>query len=200
MTAAGQTRPMPATEGGDAAAALDVVRVHEAHADFVYITLQRLGVPDADLEDLLQEVFLVVHRKLPSFDGACAVRTWLFGICRKVAAGRRNRASTRREEPTAQVGAQTVAEDASPEDAVMAGQDRARLAEVLDAMDPERRAMFVMFELDEMGCEEIAAVAGVPLGTVYSRLFAARRDFQQAAARVAARDAWHATARRRGAS
>ena len=62
---------MLATAGAEEAALrLDAVKVHEQHADFVYLTLQRLGVRDADVEDLLQEVFLVVHRRLHTFDGS----------------------------------------------------------------------------------------------------------------------------------
>ena len=67
-------------------------------------------------------------------------------------------------------------------------------------MDIERRALFVMFELDEMSCEEIAEVLGVPVGTVHSRLHAARKEFQAALTRFSAREASQAATRRSGRS
>jgi RNA polymerase sigma-70 factor (ECF subfamily) len=190
---------MLATAGAeDVAPRLDVVRVHEQHADFVYLSLQRLGVGDADVEDLLQEVFLVVHRRLHTFDGSSALRTWLFGICTRVAAGSRNKAYHRREESRGDLPTDTRASGATPEEAAAAGQDRARLAAILDTMDPEKRALFVMFELDEMSCEEIAELFGIPVGTVYSRLHAARKAFQGAVARFEARESSRGVARCRG--
>ena len=126
------------------------------------------------------------------------MRTWLFGICMRVAAGGRNRAYRRHEETSGDLPADAHAGGASPEEAAVAGQDRARLAAILDTMDPEKRALFVMFELDEMSCEEIAELFGIPVGTVYSRLHAARKAFQGAVARFEAREASRGAARRRG--
>lgn len=71
---------------------LDVASIHESHADFVWCSLQRLGVRPADLEDALQEVFVVVHRKLSSFDGSSRLSTWLFGISMRVASAYRRKA------------------------------------------------------------------------------------------------------------
>ena len=82
--------------GADRARSL--VAIHAEHGDFVWRSLQRLGVRDADLDDMLQEVFIVVHRKLDSFDHSSRIRTWLFGICLRVAAGYRRSARFRREE------------------------------------------------------------------------------------------------------
>jgi RNA polymerase sigma-70 factor (ECF subfamily) len=79
---------------------LDPLRVHANHADFVWRTLQRMGLEGADAEDALQEVFLVVHRRLHTFDGSSQMSTWLFGICQKVAAAQRRRAHRWREQPS----------------------------------------------------------------------------------------------------
>lgn len=161
--------------------------LHDAHADFVWLSLQRLGVREADLEDMLQEVFVVVHRNLASYDGSSKVTTWLFGIAIKVAAAYRRKAHRRREELVDAVP--ETNEATSPEDMALARQQRRELESVLDELDVEKRAVFVMFEIDEMTCEEIAEVAGVPVGTVYSRLHAARKDFERAAQRRRARAA-----------
>ncbi len=175
----------PATPGAPA----DLRGIHDAHGDFVWRSLQRMGVRDADLADVYQEVFLVIHQRLHTFDGSARLTTWLFGVCLRVASQYRRRAWVRRERPT---DAPDVREDTAPapDEALDARRRADRLRALLDALDPERRAVFVMYEVDGMTCEEIAAVVGAPLGTVYTRLRAARKDFELAAARLRARDAW----------
>lgn len=174
----------------------DLLSIHDEHADFVWRTLQRMGVRDADVEDQMQEVFVVVHRRLGSFDGSSRMTTWLFAICMRVAAAYRRRAHRRHEEVVADVPEPGEPGNVGPEDLAMARQARARLDAVLDLMDLEKRAVFVMFELDEMPCEAIAEVLGVPLGTVHSRLHAARKDFEGALKRFTAREATRAVSRR----
>src|SRR5688572_13254375 len=80
-------------------APLDVRAIYEANADFVWLTLQRFGVQERDLEDMLQEVFVVVHRRLDSFDPRVRMTTWLYGICLRVASGYRRKRRARPEEP-----------------------------------------------------------------------------------------------------
>jgi RNA polymerase sigma-70 factor (ECF subfamily) len=176
------------TEVREEADSLDLSTIHAEHADFVWLTLQRLGVRDADVEDSLQEVFVVVHRRLHTFDASSRMTTWLFGICLRVAAAYRRRAHFRLERATGEVPEQATPEERSPESAVAAGEARERLRAVLDGMELEERALFVMFEIDEVPCEQIAEMLGVPVGTVYSRLHAARKAFQSALRRFEARE------------
>lgn len=169
-------------------APLDVAAIHEAHADFVWASLQRMGVRDADLDDLMQEVFLVVHRKLPTFDGSSRVTTWLFGIALRVAAAHRRRAYNRRERTSAEPPDRGATDPRDgPEGAAEAAEARAELGEILDGMDLEKRVVFVMFEIEELDCEAIAQALEIPIGTVHSRLHSARKDFQSALGRRAAR-------------
>ena len=170
-------------------AGLDVAAVYEAHAGFVWKSLQRLGVRDPDLDDVLQEVFVVVHQRIATFDGSSRMTTWLFGIALRVAAGYRRRGFRRRETCVAEPPDDLTRASSSPEEALVAAQNRSRLADLLDELDLEKRAVFVMFEIDELPCDEIAQTIGVPVGTIYSRLHAARKDFQKALARMHARDA-----------
>ena len=164
---------------------LDVIAVHDAHADFVWCSLQRLGVRPADLDDVSQEVFIVVHKRLHTFDGSSKLTTWLYGVCVKVAAAHRRRAWFRRETPTADLpDAGEVPPSDRPDALYAAHQARATLARVLDAMDIEKRAVFVMFEIDELPSEAIAGILGVPVGTVWSRLSAARKQFQAKLSRL----------------
>ncbi|WP_272427787.1 RNA polymerase sigma factor [Polyangium jinanense] len=180
--------PRTATAPSSATNELDVLAVHEAQADFVWRSLQRLGIRPADLEDVFQEVFVVVHKRLHTFDGSSALTTWLFGVCLRVAAAHRRRAWFRREVPTDNVAATFEAPTGeSPDAALEARRARAALDRVLDEMDLDKRAVFVMFELDELPSEEIAAILGVPVGTVWSRLSAARKQFQKIVARHKAR-------------
>lgn len=168
---------------------LDVESIHESHADFVWCSLQRLGVRPADLEDALQEVFVVVYRRLASFDASSRLSTWLFGISMRVASAYRRKAYRRRERTVVDMEATAGASAVdSPEEALVEQEARARLASVLDELEPARRAIFVMFEIESIGCPEIAEQLGLPLGTVYSRLGAARVDFSKAALRLRRRE------------
>lgn len=171
------------------ATSANLAAVYRAHGDFLWLTLQRLGVRDDDRDDALQDVLVVVLHRLHTFDARGPMAAWLFGVCVRVAAARRRRAYVRREQLW-----ETVPDDPSaehppdPEEALVAAQSRARLRAVLDEMDLEKRAVFVMYELDEVPASEIAAVLGIPFNTVHSRLRAARGQFERIAARHRARD------------
>ncbi len=78
-------------------ASLDVTSIHAAHAGFVWLLLQRFGVRERDLEDALQEVFVVVHQRLHTYDPRCRVTSWLYGIAQRVAIAWRRKAHVRRE-------------------------------------------------------------------------------------------------------
>ena len=167
-------------------ASRDFDKVHEEHADFVWRSLQRLGVRPSDLEDALQEVFIVVHRRLHTFDGSARLSTWLFGICLRVAAAERRRAYVRREQPTPELEEQPDSRPGvDPERAALRREAERRLALALDRLGLERRAGFVMFEIEGMSAGAIAEMLGVPVGTVYSRLATARAEFSRAVARLA---------------
>jgi RNA polymerase sigma-70 factor (ECF subfamily) len=159
-----------------------VRHAHDAHADFVFKTLQRCGIRDADLEDLTQEVFLVVSRKHSTYDRTVKLTTWLYGIAIRVASEHRRRAWVRREQPSDTIP--DVASDDSPENALDHADNARCLAAILDSLDVEARAVFVMFEIEEMSAPEIAELSGVPLGTVHSRLHYARKRFEAAATRA----------------
>jgi RNA polymerase sigma-70 factor (ECF subfamily) len=137
--------------------------------------LGRAGVRDADLEDALQEVFIVASQKRDTLDDAVRPTTWLHGIAVRVAANQRRKVQRKREDLSDDVG-EAIADDAraSPEELVARGEARERLAALLDGLPPEQRIVFEMFELEEMTCPAIAESLGIPLGTTYTRLRAAR--------------------------
>jgi RNA polymerase sigma-70 factor, ECF subfamily len=144
---------------------------------FVWRVLGRLGVARADIADVCQEVFLIVHRRLDDYDGR-PVRAWCYGICVRVAADYRKRAHRRHE----RLG------EAPPEQRIVAEQERAlelvraraRLEQVLAQLDQSKREVFVLYELEELSMSEIAQIVGCPLQTAYSRLHAARQAVRAA--------------------
>jgi RNA polymerase sigma-70 factor (ECF subfamily) len=154
LPAAIDTAPRPALTAASVRP-LDAAAVHAEHGSTVWSALQRLGVRDADLDDVYQEVFVVVHQRLHTYDpDVGSVAAWLFGICVRVAGAHRRRAHLRRERvtdtPDAAHATPSVAPDATPESQAEARQSRAQLRAILDEMDLERRAVFVMYEIDEL--------------------------------------------------
>lgn len=156
--------------------------VYRSHAATVLRALKRLGVRDADLEDVAQEVFLVIHRKLAEFEGRSSLKTWVFGICVRTASAYRNRAHVSRED-----GLEKAAERSnSGEHAVRTialKQARAQLDQILDTVDEDKRTVFVLFELEQLSMPEIAELVSVPQQTAWARLYAARRHIEAAVSR-----------------
>ena len=163
---------------------LDVTQLHDEYADFVWRSLQRLGVATSSLEDALQDVFFVVHRRLDSYDGSSKISTWLFGICLRVASTHRKRAYLKHEQGS--LDQCDPADDgllSNPEQNTLRHEAERRLEQGLEAMALERRAVFVMFEIEGMPASAIAEILGIPTGTVHSRLHKARAEFTAAIAR-----------------
>jgi RNA polymerase sigma-70 factor, ECF subfamily len=176
----------PAQGEAKAEARLTVTQIHERHGEFVWRTLHRMGVRAPHVEDVYQEVFLVVHRRLGGFNGQCAITTWLYEICFRVAAGYRRKAHFRREElvPDWSEMETLSAPTPSPERQLVVARQAKQLEQLLDTMPLEYRVVFVMFEIEGMSSEDIAESLGAPLGTVYSRLYRARKRFAKALARL----------------
>ena len=151
---------------------LEATSVIREYADFVWRVLRHLGVVEAQLEDLSQEVFLIVLRQLPLFEGRSSVRTWIFGICRNVARRARDQGRLLRELASAQLPERAL--PATQEHELLLKQAHAELVAALDALDPEQRAVFILYELEDVTMDEIAALQDAPLTTCYSRLASAR--------------------------
>lgn len=181
-----------------AAAAGDVVprdfdELYARYFDFVWRNVRRLGVPEAEVDDAAQEVFLVVHRRLGDFVPRASIKAWIFGILARVA--RDHRRVLARKSPSARAADPPVDPDETPGrshiDELFAQSEAVELLhQLLDGLDDDKRAVFVLAELEQMSAPEIADALGAKLNTVYGRLRAARREFDEAAARLRARDAW----------
>jgi RNA polymerase sigma-70 factor, ECF subfamily len=157
----------------------------QEHGAYVWHALRRLGVTPRELEDLTHDVFLQVFRHLHDYDPARPIKPWLFGFAFRVASQHRRRARVRSEQPSAELELVDGAPNAVEH---LLTQERLDLArEALESLELERRAVFILHELDGCPIPVVAETLGIPLGTAYSRLRLARDDFSRAAQRLRAR-------------
>lgn len=179
----GSDAPNPADgQGEEASRKLRLVPtfddIFREQLGFIWRCLAGFGVRDADLQDQTQEVLVIVHRRLSDFDGV-SLRGWLYGICQRVAAGYRRKASVRRERLASSPHLRAGSEDLG-RDETDARRLELELVKILDQLDDEKRTVFILYEVEELTLQEIAAAVGCPLQTVYSRLRAARKHVLQA--------------------
>jgi RNA polymerase sigma-70 factor (ECF subfamily) len=154
----------------------------------IWRTLRRLGVEGAQLDDAVQDVVVVVHRRLAEFDGR-SLRGWLYAIAVRVASDYRRGTAQRRTVPLPE----TLVDPApDPVRARELGESVRLLHELLAELDEPKRTVFVLGELEELSAPEIADALGENLNTVYARLRAARARFDEAFRRRRARDGWRA--------
>jgi RNA polymerase sigma-70 factor, ECF subfamily len=160
--------------------------VYQENLKFVWRAARRLGIDPGDTDDVVQEVFVVAHRRLPEFEGRAQIKTWLLKILVRVV---RQYFRTRQRKPGHRPAPSLddldrlhdntcgPAEAAERKDAVRI------LDSLLDRLDCEKREVFVLAEVEQLSSVEIAEVLGANINTVYSRLRAARQEFQQALGR-----------------
>lgn len=162
----------------------DLASIFRQNHDFVWRTLYHFGLPRAAIDDAVQDVFLVVHRRLPDFDPRGSIRNWLYGIARRVASEHRRGAtrSARRLElvpdPDTHAGKEREALRAEAADEVR---------HFLDTLDAQKREVFLLSAVEGMTAFEIAEVLGVKVDTVYGRIRAVRTRFDRAMQRLRAR-------------
>lgn len=147
------------------------------HAPHIWRTARSLGVREPDIEDVCQDVFVIVHRKLATFEGRSTLRTWIYGIALRVVADYRKKAHRVRERLVDRVP--EIACAASQEQGVAQRQAWQNLNRLLDSLSDEQRRVFVLFELEQLSMREIASLVECPLQTAYSRLEAAREIVQR---------------------
>lgn len=154
----------------------DCLAAFQQEFDYLCRTLRRLGAPSVDVEDLVQEVFLVLHRRWADYDPSHSLRPWLFGIAFRVASAHRRRWA--REVPRALLDLED--HRPHPEQALAAAQARSIVLAALDRIPFERRAVLVMRDLDDVAMRDIASALSIPLFTAYSRLRKARKELEAA--------------------
>ena len=166
--------------------AMDFDSLYREHFRGLWRTARALGIPERAVEDVVQEVFIVAMRRASSFEGRSTVRRWLVGILIKVAASHRRK--QKRVEELPETLEDTEAH--GPATAAMAREAHDILLEILQAMEPHQRTVWVLTEAEGMSASAIGDLLEVSPNTVSSRLRLARKQFDRQLARIRARDQW----------
>jgi RNA polymerase sigma-70 factor, ECF subfamily len=162
--------------------------IYTQYFDFVWSSVRRLGVDPAATDDVVQEVFIVIHSRLHTLEQPQALRSWIYGIVRRTVSGY-HRSRRVKEASGAALAAEPSAQPLPPTPADLVEQnDKVKLLfGLLEELDEPKREVFTMAELDELTVPEISEILEIPLNTAYSRLRAARQAFEEALVRHVAR-------------
>lgn len=174
--------PIPAVHPLPAYTAPTFSEVYELHFKYVWRCVRSLGVVPASVDDAVQEVFLVVQRKLELFDGGCALRTWLYSIVVRIVRRYRAEAARHAQRHVNEAERATTEQCADLRREVEANERLELAARALKQLDDLKREVFVLACVEGMSAPEISLVTQTPLNTVYSRLRAAKQQFEQAVA------------------
>lgn len=167
--------------------------IYETHVDFVWRNAARLGVDDATVDDVVQQVFLVVHRRLADRPREAPLKAWIFGVLTHVV--RDYRRTLRRKSPHSMmppIDPESLVEapGRGPFDALARSEAERLVHALLEDLSDDKREIFLLAELEQLTAVEISELLGVNVSTIYSRLRAARHDFERAVQRYRTRDAW----------
>jgi RNA polymerase sigma-70 factor (ECF subfamily) len=179
---------VPMAEGSSGALNLDAL--YRAHAATVARWAAKLAGPGADVEDLVHEIFLVARRRLPEFRGDAKVTTWLYRITERVALDNRRKDRFRRWFPLArqiEIEGAIAPSHLTPVDEIERRQSTETVYRILDRMPDKYRTALILFELEELSGEDISALTGLKLATVWVHLHRARARFLAEVRRVSGR-------------
>jgi RNA polymerase sigma-70 factor (ECF subfamily) len=154
--------------------------LYAEHFRAVWRTLSRLGVAPAMVDDATQEVFVTAWRRFGEFEGRSTPRTWLLGIAIRVASDAR-----RKQRPTTEVPERLEASGPGPESVTASRQVSRRVEQLLGQLEPERREVLLLVDLEGYSVPEVAEATGINLNTLYTRLRAARAQFEDLVRREA---------------
>jgi RNA polymerase sigma-70 factor (ECF subfamily) len=156
---------------------LPIEALYREHFQFIWRSLRRLGVRPSSVDDAVQDVFLVAHRKLAAFEGRSSHRVWLFAIGMRVAA------EYRRRDGRLELDSDATGVAVHPETTLDLRRRVCLLDHLLGTLSDSQREVFVMAEVEGFSAPEIAEALGEKLNTVYSRLRLGRAHFERALAR-----------------
>jgi RNA polymerase sigma-70 factor (ECF subfamily) len=154
---------------------LDIEAIYHLHGSIIAGWVANLGGPAADVEDLVQEVFVAVQEQLPRFKGRSRLTTWLYRITANVVSNRRRRKWFGREQ-SAGLDA-LIASNPPADENIAAAERRLQVYAVLDRLKEKHREVLVLFEIEERSGEEVAELLDVRLDTLWVRLHRARAEF-----------------------
>jgi len=151
---------------------------YDANWPWIFGLIRRMGGGDIDVEDAVQDVFLVLASKLDTFEGRSQLRTWVYRICLNVTSEhRRRRMRRRRLDQALDLVQFWSAPQADAHDLLQARTELAVVHRVLAKMSEKKREVFVLREMEELSGDEVAEILAIPPATVRTRLFHARREF-----------------------
>jgi RNA polymerase sigma-70 factor (ECF subfamily) len=180
--------PVPSSPASvEAIEGVTFLELYETHLAFVWNGVRRLGVHESAVEDVVQEIFVVVHRKLRDFQGRSSIRTWLFGIAVRVVRHHRRKQRSSGAIASDDLDSLVDSTGRSPQESAEQGQMVDILARLLDGLDDDKREVLVLAELEQMTAPEIAEVTDTNLNTVYWRLRTARQEFERIVTRFRSR-------------
>ncbi|HEX6242690.1 MAG TPA: sigma-70 family RNA polymerase sigma factor [Polyangiales bacterium] len=161
------------------------VSVYRQYFAFVWSSARRLGVLPDSMDDLVQEVFIVIHAKLDTLERPEALRSWIYGVVRRTVSAHRR--ATRAHGVTLNTEDDQAGRGPTPLEQTESNQDLLLLQSLLAELDEPKREVFALVELEELSVPEAAEALEIPVNTAYSRLRAARQAFEAAVARHEAR-------------
>jgi RNA polymerase sigma-70 factor, ECF subfamily len=172
--------------------------LYRQYFDFVWSSVRRLGVSPAAADDVVQEIFIVIHSRLHTLEKPDALRSWIYSVVRRtVSSHHRSKRSMQASGAVLAAEPDVRRYPATPLDIAQQNDQVRLLYSLLDELDEPKREVFMMAELDELTVPEIAEILEIPLNTAYSRLRAARQAFEEALAQrstplEAGGERWHA--------
>ena len=164
--------------------------IYEDYFPYIWRSVQRLGVPASQTDDVVQDVFIIAHQKLSAFEGRSSMKTWLYGIALRRARLHRTRARHAGREEGVDDERVRAPDAVRPDHRAECAEAARVVNAILEGLDDDQREVFVLAELEELAAPEIAEVLGIKPNTVYSRLRLAREAFAKAVARHRAQDNW----------
>ncbi|HEY5959560.1 MAG TPA: sigma-70 family RNA polymerase sigma factor [Polyangiaceae bacterium] len=167
----------------------EFAELYSEYFSFVWSCTRRMGVAEDEIDDVVQEIFLVIHTRLRTLDQPSSLRSWIYGIARRTTSTyrRAKRAKLLSHEMLVSEPDFPYPQPPSPLELAEQSDDVRLLWMLLEQIDPEKREVFVLAELDEMTVPDIASAIEIPVNTAYSRLRAARQALEEALARHNAR-------------
>jgi RNA polymerase sigma-70 factor (ECF subfamily) len=140
--------------------------------------MRRLGVMEQDISDLLQDVYLIVHRKLDGFEQRSSAKTWVYRIALRTARDHFKKAHRRHEQSPEDTG--TFRAEATQESRLHLHERCELLDSLLANINSKKREVFVLSEIEELSMQDVAVAVNIPIKTAYARLYAAKKEIKAA--------------------
>jgi len=160
--------------------------IYTQYFDFVWASVRRLGVAPAAVDDVVQDVFIVIHSRIHTLEQPESLRSWIYGVVRRTVSDHRRSQRVRLASGHALASEADAPCAVTPLDVAAHNEKVKLLFSLLEELDVSKREIFMMVELDELTVPEVAEILQIPVNTAYSRLRAARQGFEQALARHSA--------------